>query len=250
MDVVFGIHAVEAVLRSKSRPVERLHVVQGARAERLERLLQLAREQSIPLHFEKGVVVDRLANSTAHQGIVAICGMKKYTSLEDILEAKQDAAFLVALDQVEDPRNLGAVLRTAAAAGVDGVIVTERRSVGLTSTVAKAAAGALEMIPVVRVTNLVQAIERMKETGIWIVGVEAGASKPWTEVDFCQPVTLVFGSEGGGIRRLVRERCDLLVSLPLSATAGITSLNVSVAAGILMYEVVRQRVQRRKNQTH
>jgi 23S rRNA (guanosine2251-2'-O)-methyltransferase len=244
MDVVFGIHAVESLLRSKSRPVERLHVAQGVRPERLDQILRLAREQSVSLRFEKNVALERIARSKAHQGVVAICGAKQYAELEEVLARKRDPAFFVVLDQVEDPHNLGAVVRTAAAAGADGLIITERRSVGLTSAVAKAATGALEMVPVVRVTNLVQAIERLKEAHIWIVGVEAGAGTRWTEVDFREPVALVLGSEGEGIRRLVREHCDWMVSLPMDAHVAVSSLNVSVAAGILMYEVVRQRMQR------
>ncbi|MDD5541866.1 MAG: 23S rRNA (guanosine(2251)-2'-O)-methyltransferase RlmB [Acidobacteriia bacterium] len=246
IDVVFGIHAVESLLRSRGRPVERLHIAAGARSERLEQILQLARERSVSLRFEKNLALDRLARTKAHQGVVAVCGAKRYASLEDLIAKKHDPAFFVLLDQVEDPHNLGAVLRTAAAAGVEGLIITERRSVGLTSTVAKAATGALEDVPVVRVTNLVQAIELLKQANIWIVGVEADAEKRWTEVDFRDPVALVFGSEGEGMRRLVREHCDWVVSLPLNRGGGVSSLNVSVAAGILMYEVVRQRASRDK----
>ena len=241
MEVVFGIHAVESLLRSKGRPVERLHVAQGARPARLERLLELAREQSISLRFEKSFTLDRLAQSKAHQGVVAVCGAKKYATLEDLLVRRDEPAFLVILDQVEDPHNLGAVLRTAAAAGVDGVIITERRAVGLTSSVAKVATGALESVPVVRVNNLVQAMEQLKEAGTWIVGLDAEATAPWTEVDLKGSIALVLGSEGEGMRRLVREHCDWVVSLPLKNATVVSSLNVSVAAGIMMYEVVRQR---------
>lgn len=244
MDVVFGIHVVESLLRAKGRPVERLHVAQGVRSDRLERILALAREQSIPLRFEKNFELDRMANSTAHQGVAAVCGAKKYTVLEDLLAHKRDPAFLVLLDQVEDPHNLGAVVRTAACTGVDGIIITERRAVGLTPAVAKAAAGALEQVPVVRVTNLVQAIEQLKQANIWIVGLEANGTRSWTEVDLKSPVALVLGSEGEGLRRLVRAHCDWIVSLPLIQGSAITSLNVSVAAGIMMYEVVRQRGQK------
>jgi 23S rRNA (guanosine2251-2'-O)-methyltransferase len=240
MEVVFGLHAVEAILRSRRRPIERLHVAQGARVTRLEQVLSLAREQAIPLRFEKTFALDRLAGSKSHQGVVAICGAKKYATLEELLASKRDPAFFVVLDQVEDPHNLGAVVRTAACAGVDGIVITERRAVGLTATVAKAATGALELVPVVRVTNLVQALEELKRANIWIVGLEAGGEKRWTDVDFRASLALVFGSEGAGVRRLVREHCDWIVSLPLRNEA-VTSLNVSVAAGIVMYEVVRQR---------
>ncbi len=241
MEVVYGIHAVETLLRSRSRPVERLHVAQGSRSTRLQQILGLAREQSIALRFDKNFALDRLAQSKAHQGIVAVCGVKTYATFEEVLAARKDPAFFVVLDQVEDPHNLGAVVRTAACAGVDGILITERRAVGLTPAVAKAASGALEMVPVVRVGNLVQTLEELKKANIWIVGVEADAKMEWTEVDLTLPVALVFGSEGEGIRRLVREHCDWTVSLPLENQAVIASLNVSVAAGILMYEAVRQR---------
>jgi 23S rRNA (guanosine2251-2'-O)-methyltransferase len=241
MDVVFGIHAVETLLRSRSRPVERLHVAQGSRSTRLQGILGLARDQSVALRFEKNFTLDRLARSKAHQGVVAICGAKKYASLGEVLALKGDPAFFVVLDQVEDPHNLGAVVRTAACAGADGILITERRAVGLTPTVAKAASGALELVPVVRIGNLVQTLEDLKKANIWIIGVEADATMGWTEVDLTLPVALVFGSEGEGIRRLVREHCDWTVSLPLQRLGVIASLNVSVAAGILMYEVVRQR---------
>lgn len=241
MDVVYGIHAVETLLRSRSRPIERLHVAQGTRSAHLQEILGLAREQSVTLRFEKNFALDRLAQSKAHQGVVAVCGTMKYASLEDVLALKGDPAFFIVLDQVEDPHNLGAVVRTAACAGADAIIITERHSVGLTPTVAKAASGALELVPVVRVGNLVQALEALKKNNVWIVGVEADAKMEWTAVDLTLPVALVFGGEGEGIRRLVREHCDWTVSLPLQRTGEIGSLNVSVAAGILMYEVVRQR---------
>lgn len=241
MEVVYGIHAVETLLRSRSRPVERLHIAQGIRATRIDQILDLARARAIALRFEKNFTLERLAGSKAHQGIVAICGAKRYATLEELLASKYDPAFFVVLDQVEDPHNLGAVIRTAACAGVNGIIITERRAVGLTPAVAKAASGALEVVPVVRVTNLVQALEELRKADIWIVGVEAGAPKEWTEVDFRSPIALVLGSEGEGIRRLVRQHCDWTVGLPLRNPGVITSLNVSVAAGILMYEVVRQR---------
>lgn len=240
MEVVFGIHSVEALLLSKRRPVERLYVAQGVRAARVKLILDMAREQNLPLRFEKNFALDHIAGSKAHQGVVAVCAAKKYSTLENLLGAKSDPAFFVILDQIEDPHNLGAVIRTAACAGVDGIIITERRAVGLTSTVAKAATGALEQISVVRVGNLAQALERIKEAGIWIVGLEADGSKEWTEVDLCLPVALVLGNEGEGMRRLVREHCDWTVSLPLRS-ASVASLNVSVAAGIMMYEVLRQR---------
>ena len=175
----------------------------------------------------------------AHQGIIAIVSEKPVLSLESLLDSAREPALVVVLDGVEDPRNLGAILRTAEAAGADGVMLPERHSAGLSETVARASAGALEHVRVARVGNLVQALEALKARGIWVVGFDAAGSERWDAVDLTRPVALVLGGEGRGIRRLVREHCDHLVSIPHFGHIG--SLNVSVAAGIALYEVVRQR---------
>jgi 23S rRNA (guanosine2251-2'-O)-methyltransferase len=171
--------------------------------------------------------------------VIAVVSAKQAVDLETLLSEARDPALLVALDGVEDPRNLGAILRTVEAAGADGVILPERHSAGLSETVSRASAGALEHVRVARTVNLAQAVERLKERGLWVVGFDATAQERWHGVDLRRPVALVLGGEGRGIRRLVRERCDQIVALPLFGHVG--SLNVSVAAGIALYEVVRQR---------
>ena len=183
--------------------------------------------------------LDRMAGGVPHQGIIAVVSEKPVLSLESLLETARDPALVVVLDGVEDPRNLGAILRTAEAAGADGVLLPERHSAGLSETVGRASAGALEHVQVARVGNLVQALEALKARGVWVVGFDAAGTERWDAVDLGRPVALVLGGEGRGIRRLVREHCDHLVSLPLFGHVG--SLNVSVAAGIALYEVVRQR---------
>jgi 23S rRNA (guanosine2251-2'-O)-methyltransferase len=186
--------------------------------------------------------LDREVPGLQHQGIVAFASAKQYAMLDDILripaEKGEPPLFLV-LDGVEDPRNLGAILRTADAAGVHGVIIPERRAAGLTETVAKTAAGALEHVPVVKVTNIANTLDALKKAGVWVAGAEAGGSQVYWEADLTQPIALVLGGEDRGVRRLVQERCDYLISLPLRGQ--ISSLNVSVAAGILIYEALRQR---------
>ena len=183
--------------------------------------------------------LDRMAGGVPHQGIIAVVSEKPVLSLESLLETAREPALVVVLDGVEDPRNLGAILRTAEAAGADGVLLPERHSAGLSETVARASAGALEHVQVARVGNLVQALEALKARGIWVVGFDAAGTERWDAVDLARPVALVLGGEGRGIRRLVREHCDHLVSIPHFGHIG--SLNVSVAAGIALYEAVRQR---------
>ena len=180
-----------------------------------------------------------MAGGVPHQGIIAVVSAKPSMSLESLLAGVKDPALLVVLDGVEDPRNLGAILRTAEAAGVDGVLLPERHSAGLSETVGRASAGALEHVKVARVGNLVQAIEALKARGIWVVGFDADGKERWDAVDMKRPMALVLGGEGRGMRRLVREHCDHLVSIPLFGH--VASLNVSVAAGVALYEVVRQR---------
>ena len=186
--------------------------------------------------------LNREAPNALHQGVIAHCAAREYATLDDILQIpaqKGQAPLFLILDGVEDPRNLGAILRTAEAAGVHGVIIPERRATGLTETVAKTAAGALEYVPVVKVVNIVNTIEELKRAGIWIAGAEAGGDHGILGRGFCPSDRIVLGGEGKGVRRLVREHCDYLVSLPLMGR--LNSLNVSVATGALLYEVLRQR---------
>ncbi|HET9943093.1 MAG TPA: 23S rRNA (guanosine(2251)-2'-O)-methyltransferase RlmB [Terriglobia bacterium] len=235
--MICGVHAVYEVLSAGRPPVERIHVLRDARLPRLKQILDLARERGVPVRKEERSVLDKIAGGVVHQGIVAIAGEASYAPLEKALEAAVPC--VVVLDGVEDPHNLGAVIRTAEASGVSGVIVPERHAAPLTATVAKASAGALAYVPVVRVGNLATALEQMKKRGIWVVGVDEEGDRLWTEFDYTGPVALVFGGEHKGLRRLVREHCDVVVRLPMLGK--VEALNVSVAAGVVLYEVVRQR---------
>ncbi|HWR71965.1 MAG TPA: 23S rRNA (guanosine(2251)-2'-O)-methyltransferase RlmB [Nitrospirota bacterium] len=241
-DKIFGINPVLEALRA-GRPIQRLLVAeQRKRDHDLARILVLARDAGIEVRQVSRESLNREAHSTAHQGIVAVVAARKYASLDEVLAlpaAKGQVPLYVVLDGVEDPRNLGAVLRTAETAGVHGVIIPERRAAGLTETVAKASAGALEYVPVIKVVNIVNTLEELKKAGIWVFGAEAGKGTVYWKADFSGPAALVLGGEDRGVRRLVWERCDSLITIPLFGQ--ISSLNVSVAAGILLYEVLRQR---------
>jgi 23S rRNA (guanosine2251-2'-O)-methyltransferase len=241
-DKIIGINPVLEALRS-GRPVRRILIAEQRRRDRdVQSILRLARERGAEVRFTGRDALSREAPGAQHQGIVAFAAAKQYATLEDILgipaERGQAPLFLV-LDGVEDPRNLGAILRTADAAGVHGVIIPERRAAGLTETVAKTAAGALEHVPVVKVTNIASTLDALKKAGIWVAGAEAGSAQTYWDADLALPLALVLGGEDRGVRRLVQERCDFLLSLPLHGQIG--SLNVSVAAGILLYETLRQR---------
>ncbi len=241
METLSGIHAVREALAA-GRPLERIVVARGRHGNRIEALVRLARERGVSVRFEERAQLDRMAGREEHQGVVALAAAKQAASLAEIL--KQSAAdakggLLVLLDGIEDPRNLGAIARSALAAGALGLILAERRAAGLTDTAARASAGALEHLPVARVANLAQAMEELKEAGWWLVGLDERAEKPLTEQDLTGRIALVVGGEGKGLHDLVRKRCDFLVAIP---TAGpVRSLNVSVAAGIALFEAVRQR---------
>ena len=247
---LFGVQPVLEALRAGTRPVERLTVAEGAHETRLREILEIARYADIPVRRVPRAELQRLAAGANHQGIIATIAAAHYTHTDELLDAlaarvgTADPPLAVVLDGVEDPRNLGAVIRTVECAGAHGVFVPERRASGLTETVAKAAAGALEYVPVARAANVVRLIEELKERGVWTVGTAGDAETSYTEWDWTQPCALLLGGEGEGLRRLVRERCDVLVSIPLRGR--IESLNVSVAAGIVLYEAVRQRTARRR----
>jgi 23S rRNA (guanosine2251-2'-O)-methyltransferase len=240
MNWMTGFRAVEEALTA-NRPLDRIVIARGRHGERVESIVRLAKSHGVPVRFEDRQQVDRLAGTREHQGIAALGAAKPVVELEDLLVPRDVAApgLLVLLDSIEDPRNLGAIVRTALAAGAQGVVIPERRAAGLTDTVERASAGALEHLPVARVTNLVRAMEEMKEAGYWLVGLDERAQKTYTGADFRGPVGIVFGSEGEGLHELTRKRCDFLVSIP--TTGPVRSLNVSVAAGIVLFEAVRQR---------
>jgi len=239
MNLICGINPVLEALAAGTRHFDRLLIVKGLRSRRLSDAIRRATHLGIPLRFEMRETLDRMAGGVPHQGIIAVVSEKPVLSLESLLDAAHPPALVVVLDGVEDPRNLGAILRTAEAAGADGVVLPERHSAGLSETVARASAGALEHVQVARVGNLVQALGTLKARGVWVVGFDAAGTERWDAVDLARPVALVLGGEGRGIRRLVREHCDHLVSIPHFGHVG--SLNVSVAAGIALYEAVRQR---------
>ncbi len=239
MNLICGINPVLEALAAGTRHFDRLLIAKGLRSRRLSEAIRRATHLGIPLRFEMRETLDRMAGGVPHQGIIAVVSEKPVLSLETLLEGAHAPALLVVLDGVEDPRNLGAILRTAEAAGAGGVVLPERHSAGLSETVARASAGALEHVPVARVGNLVQALEELKARGVWVVGLDAAGHERWDAVDLTRPVALVLGGEGRGIRRLVREHCDHLVSIPHFGHVG--SLNVSVAAGVALYEAVRQR---------
>ena len=242
MDRFTGIHAVREALEAGS-VFDRILIAKGRQDSRVEQIVQLARERGVTVRFEDRGQLDRVANTRDHQGVVAIAAARAATTLEDILErAKQSqgpAGLIVLLDGVEDPHNLGAVIRTALAAGAHGVIIPERRAAGLTDTVARASAGALAHLPVAKVTNVARAMEELKKAGYWLVGLDEEGQKSYTEVDYNSPTGIVMGSEGQGLHELTRKRCDFVVSLP--TTGPVKSLNVSVATGVVLFEAIRQR---------
>jgi 23S rRNA (guanosine2251-2'-O)-methyltransferase len=243
MDKLTGIHAVKEALEAR-RPIDRIAIAKGRQDTRVEEIVQLARKQGVPVRFEDRGQLDRLANSKDHQGVVALAAARAAASLEGILANANGTGhgqlgLIVLLDGVEDPHNLGAIVRTALAAGAHGVVIPERRAAGLTDTVARASAGALAHLPVAKVTNLVRTMEELKEAGYWLVGLDERGDKNYTEVDYTSPVGIVLGSEGQGLHELTRKRCDFVVSLP--TTGPVKSLNVSVAAGVVLFEALRQR---------
>jgi 23S rRNA (guanosine2251-2'-O)-methyltransferase len=235
--MICGVHAVYEALSAGHQPIERIHILRDARLPRLKEILDLARERGVPVRKEDRAVLDKIAAGVVHQGIVAIAGDASYSPMERLFESKLPC--VVVLDGVEDPHNLGAVIRTAEASGASGVVVPERHSAPLSATVAKASAGAVAHVPVVRVGNLATALDDFKKQGIWVVGVDEEGDRLWTDFDYTIPVALVFGGEHRGLRRLVREHCDVVVRLPMLGK--VSSLNVSVSAGVVLYEVVRQR---------
>jgi 23S rRNA (guanosine2251-2'-O)-methyltransferase len=216
-------------------PLERILIAQGAGGPRLQEIIDLARKAAIPVRFEPRNALDRLAGSQAHQGVVALGAAKRYADLEDVAASE----LVVVLDGVEDPHNLGAIIRTAHAAGAASVIIPERRAAGLTDVVAKSAAGALEYLPVVRVTNINRALEELKERGFWIYGLDERGTEDYHRVEYNSPTALVLGGEGSGLHEHVRKHCDLLVRIPMAGK--ISSLNVSVAAGVVLFEWRRRR---------
>lgn len=240
MAILYGINAVTEALRARAQSVAYVGCARERHDARLQRVIETARAAGVQVRFMPRDQLDRMAQGEPHQGVVASVAAKEYAQLDDILEAKRGARhFVVVLDGVEDPHNLGAILRTADAAGVDGVVIPERRAVGMTGTVAKVAAGASETVPLARVTNIARTLEELQRHNLWTVGLDERGTRPYDAVDYTSDVAVVLGAEGHGLHDLVRKRCDFVVSIPMAGQ--VASLNVSVAAAVVMFEVVRQR---------
>src|SRR5215469_10954895 len=229
MAILSGIHPVAEALRAR-HPLDRILVAQGAGGPRLQEIIDLARRAGVPVRFEPRASLDRLAGSSAHQGVVAMGAASKYADLDAVAAAQ----LVVVLDGVEDPHNLGAIIRTAHAAGAGAIIIPERRAASVTDVVAKAAAGAIEYLPIVRVTNINRALEDLKKKQYWIYGLDERATERYDQMEYSTPTALVLGGEGKGLHDLVRRHCDALVRIPMAGK--ISSLNVSVAAGVVLFE--------------
>ena len=245
-DVVVGRNAVTEALKS-GRAVNRLLVAEGDGYGSIREIVRLARESGAIVETVARNKIEAVAKGVRHQGVLAYTSPVDYTPLDELLEAarkKSDAPFLLLLDELEDPHNLGAILRTADAVGVDGVLIPKRRSCPLSATVAKTSAGAVEYVPVARIGNIAQTIKALKDEGFWIIGADMDGTTDYFDADLTGATVLVVGSEGRGISRLVRESCDILVKIPMLGK--INSLNVSVAGAVLMYESLRQRRQKGK----
>jgi 23S rRNA (guanosine2251-2'-O)-methyltransferase len=237
---IHGLNTVIEALEADPPRVARVIAMAGRSDARLERVLEAARRAGMPVERQDAAAIERLAGpGSVHQGVVALLAEASYADAEATLEQASAPALFVVLDGVEDPRNLGAVIRAAAAAGAGAVFLPDRRSAGLTPASIKASAGAAFRIPVARVGNLAAFLGRLKAKGVWVIGLEAGGTPLWGGFDLREPVALVLGGEGKGLRRLTRERCDAILSLPLAQ--GVESLNIAVAAGVALYEAARQR---------
>jgi len=232
-DVLAGIHAVREALRA-GRSLDRVLIAKGAGGPRVQEIVDLCRQADVSVRFENRGALDRASGVQSHQGVVAFGAATKYTSLDQVTGTN----LLVMLDGVEDPHNLGAIIRTANAAGAGAVLVPDRRAAGITETVSKAAAGAIEYVPIVRVGNVTRALEDLKKQGFWIYGLDERGAEPYDKVDYSAKTVIVLGGEGKGLHQLVREHCDVLVRIPMSGK--IPSLNVSVAAGIVLFEWKRR----------
>jgi len=243
-EIIYGINPVKEALRG-SRQLFELFVAEGATDQRVEKLLKLATDHGVPVRRRKKPDLTRLCATDHHQGVALRLEAFAYTELEDVFiaaDTPEGEALLVVLDGIQDPHNLGALIRTAACAGAAAVIIPKDRAVGVTAAVEKVAAGACETIPVVQVVNLAVALERLKDQGFWIYGADEKSGASLYQQKLLGNVAFVIGGEGEGIRPLVRKKCDIIFSIPLPG--GVTSLNASVAGGVALFEAVRQRLQK------
>ena len=239
-DVIYGIHAVSEALKSRERRFDYVAVSRDRTDPRMQRIVDECCGQGVAVRFVPREDIDRATHTNTHQGVMAFTSRKVFSDIDDLLANRRgEYAFLLVLDGVEDPHNLGALLRSANGAGVDGAVIPERRAAGITGTVVKASAGASEHVPLARVVNIARTLDDLKERNVWTVGLDERATQSYDELDYNMNCALVLGAEGKGLHDLVRRKCDLLVSIPMMGS--VTSLNVSVAGGIVMYEILRQR---------
>jgi 23S rRNA (guanosine2251-2'-O)-methyltransferase len=236
MEKISRLNPLLEIVKACPNRVNKILIQKDKRQRKISEIIHLAKAKDIPVLFVPKQKLDRLDRN--QQGVVALLAPKEFSSLDSVLSSAKNT-FLVLLDGLEDPQNLGAIIRTAEGAGADGIILPERRSVGLSEVVSLVSAGALEYLKVARVKNLARTMDELKSRGVWLVGAEAAGKEYWYEFDYKLPVGLVLGSEGKGLRPLIRNKCDKVLSLPLLGS--VTSLNVSAAASIFLYEVVRQR---------
>ena len=239
MPNIYGVLPVLEALKAGGRRIDRIVIAEGVRDARLREVLEAARHARVGVRREPRVALDRLTHNANHQGVLAITSAASYSDADDLLSQTSASTIFILLDGVEDPQNLGAIIRTAECGGATAVIVPERRAAHITDAVAKTSAGAVEHLPVARVINLASFIEQLKRRNVWVVGVEASGEMAYTEFNYSGALALVFGGEGQGLHRLVRERCDAVVSVPMRGK--VTSLNVSVAVGVVLFEALRQR---------
>lgn len=238
--LIYGINSVAEALKARGRAFEYVSVAKERHDLRLQRIIEECRKIGLPVRFVARTELDRIAGNVAHQGVVAVSSAKQYSDLDDVITAKRGVYSLVlVLDGVEDPHNLGAIVRTADAAGVDGLVIPERRAAGVSGTVTKVSAGATAHLPIAKVTNIARTLEDLKAQNLWTVGLDERATQTYDSIDYNMNCALVLGAEGKGIHDLVSKKCDFLVSIPMLGK--VPSLNVSVAAGVVLYEIVRQR---------
>jgi len=239
-EYIGGKNPIIEALKSH-RDINKILIAEGSQRGQMQQVIGLAKEANVIVQFVPKKKLDQMYEGS-HQGVIAQVAAYEYAELEDLFavaEKRNEAPFFLVLDEIEDPHNLGSIMRTADASGAHGIIIPKRRAVGLTATVAKSSTGAIEHIPVVRVTNLSRTIEELKERGVWVAGTDASGKEDYRAFDGTMPLALVIGSEGKGMGRVIREKCDFLLRLPM--VGHVTSLNASVAASLLMYEVYRKR---------
>ena len=240
MAILYGIHAVTEVIRANPERVERICIGRAQKNPRIQEIIDLGREKGIALAFEDRSWLDRKAQGGRHQGVLCLVSEMPTAGVEEILAQAGSPGLVLLLDGIEDPQNMGAILRSAEVAGADGVFIPQRRSAGLSGATVKASSGAASYVKVAKAGNISQLIDRLKKSGYWVAGLDADALHPIWEADFTVPIALVLGREGSGLHRLVKEKCDFLVSIPV--LGNVSSYNVSVAAGIVLYEILRQRI--------